>query len=143
MALASRSMRYVGGHLRVTLWPLALAVGVLSLAIARRDPEGSFGGISVLSGIAELAGGWSLAFLGLVFWARHRRNGFGPLLVAAGFAWFLREWANADRVLLSLAYAGAVVVLGFLPTAVFDPPAQGCFDCPKNLILVGGDQSLS
>jgi len=173
-------MRYVGGHLRVTLWPLALAVGVLSLAIALRDPEGSFGGISVLSGIAELAGGWSLAFLGLVFWARHRRNGFGPLLVAAGFAWFLREWANpdvgsgiaftiglvgvvacaplvghaalaypngrlasnADRVLLSFAYAGAVVLLGFLPTAVFDPPAQGCFDCPKNLILVGGDQSL-
>jgi signal transduction histidine kinase len=171
---------YLGRYGRIALWPLALAVGVLSLAIARHDPEASFGGISVLAGTAELAAGWSLAFLGLVYWARHRRNRFGPLLVAAGFAWFLPEWTNpevgsgvaftiglvgfvacaalvghaalaypsgrlassADRVLLTLAYAGAVALLGFLPTAVFDPPAQGCFECPKNLILVEGDQSL-
>ena len=180
MALGSQSVPYLGRYVRIALWPLALAVGVLSLGLARHDPEGSFGGISVLAAIAELAGGWSLAFLGLVYWVRHNRNRFGPLLVAAGFAWFLAEWTNpnvgsalvftiglvgfvacaplvghaalaypsgrltssADRVLLTFAYADAVVLLGFLPTVVFDPPAQGCFDCPKNLILVDGDQSL-
>jgi signal transduction histidine kinase len=180
MALATRPAPYRGRYAGIAVSLFAVAVGVLSLAIARQDPEGSLGGVSIPAGIAELAGGWSLAFVGLIYWTRRRRNRFGPLLAAAGFAWFLPEWANpdvgnglafsigligvsacaplvghaalaypsgrltsnTDRALLTMAYAGALVLLGFLPTAVFDPPAQGCFDCPKNVILVQGNESL-
>ena len=42
--------------------------------------------------MALLGAGWALVACGLVFWGRHRGNAVGPLLVAAGFAWFLAEW---------------------------------------------------
>jgi len=80
------------GRLAIAL--IAAALGILSLAVARSDPVGSFAGKSALGGIAELGAGWSLVAAGLLFWIRHPRNRFGPLLTAAGFAWFLPEWSN-------------------------------------------------
>src|SRR5262249_13862408 len=59
---------------------LATALGILSLVAARHDPAGSFAGRSTLGAIAELTAGWSLVAVGLLFWSRHRRNRFGPLL---------------------------------------------------------------
>ena len=79
---------------RLAIAFIAAAVGILSLAAARSDPVGSFAGKSALGGIAELGAGWSLVAAGLLFWIRHRGNRFGPLLTAAGFAWFLPEWSN-------------------------------------------------
>src|ERR671925_979369 len=70
------------------------AVGIATLARARHDPGGSFAGTSTLGAIAELGAGWSLVATGLLFWERHSRNWFGPLLAASGFAWFLPEWSN-------------------------------------------------
>jgi signal transduction histidine kinase len=73
---------------------LAASVGVLSLAVARDDPVGSYAGLSTLGGVAELAAGWALVAAGLLFRGRHPGNPFGVLLVAAGFAWFVPEWSN-------------------------------------------------
>jgi signal transduction histidine kinase len=42
------------------------------------------------------------------------------------------------RLGLTLGYAGSVLVLGLLVAAVFDPAAEGCAQCPRNLLLVGG-----
>ena len=47
----------------------------------------------------------------------------------------------AGRLGLALGYAGSVLVLGLLAAAVFDPAAQGCAQCPRNLLLVGGGSS--
>jgi signal transduction histidine kinase len=47
------------------------------------------------------------------------------------------DWAV---VTLSLVTAG--VILGLLPTAVFDPQAAGCFTCRRNLAEVHADLSL-
>ncbi len=44
-----------------------------------------------------------------------------------------------ERGVLAVAYVGAVGLLGLLPTAVFDPPAQGCLECPENLLLIHSD----
>jgi signal transduction histidine kinase len=44
-----------------------------------------------------------------------------------------------ERAGLAVAYSGAIVVLGLLPALVFDPVAQGCSECPRNLVLVHGD----
>jgi signal transduction histidine kinase len=152
------------------------AVGIATLASARHDPGGSFAGSSTLGAIAELGAGWALILAGLIFWLR-RTNVCGPLLVAAGLAWFLPEWgnpgigsaaafsiglagfvacpplvahaalaypggrvgSNVARATLAVGYAGAVGLLGLLPTAVFDPRAQSCLQCPRNLLLVHGD----
>ena len=154
-----------------------VAAGAASLAMARGNPAGSFAGESILNGLLELAAGWSLIFVGLLFSARRRRNAVGPLLIAAGFAWFLPEWSNPgtgsafvftaglvgflscpplvghaalaypggrlasvlERAVTVLAYAGAVILLGVLPAAVYDPRGEGCLECPRNLALVTGN----
>ena len=45
------------------------------------------------------------------------------------------------RLGLALGYVGSVLVLGLLAAAVFDPAAQGCAQCPRNLLLVSGGSS--
>src|SRR5256714_5054802 len=46
-------------------------------------------------------------------------------------------WPN--RLGLGAGYAGAVLLLGLLPALVFDPAAEGCAECPRNLLLVSGN----
>jgi signal transduction histidine kinase len=164
----------------LALAALAVAFGLLTLSRARHDPGGSFAGQSTLGAIAELAGGWSVIAAGTVFWTRHRGNLFGPLLISAGFAWFLPEWTNPgagsavgftagllgaaacpplvghaalsyptgrlrsrlEQLTMATAYAGGLVLLGVLPTAVFDARGEGCFQCSRNLALVAGNTGL-
>lgn len=153
---------------------LAIGAGVFSLHVARDDPGFWFAGESGTAGVALLVAGWALVACGLTFWLRRPANRFGPLLAAAGFAWFLLEWNNAgigsslaftvglylyaacpplvahaalayaggrlsshvERGVLAVAYVGSLAILGALPALVFDPDAQGCAQCPRNLIHV-------
>ena len=78
----------------VTISALGVAVGAFSLEVARDDPGYWFAGTSTVAGVALLAAGWALIGWGLVFWVRRPGNRFGPLLAAAGFAWFLPDWNN-------------------------------------------------
>ena len=70
-----------------------LAVGLMSLSIASGSPAYSFAGTAA-GAVALLLAGWSLVAAGLVFWSARPGNYVGPLLVAAGVAWFLAEWDN-------------------------------------------------
>jgi signal transduction histidine kinase len=47
-----------------------------------------------------------------------------------------------ERTTVSVAYAGALLLLGYLPTSVFDPQSALCFQCSRNLALVAGSPSL-
>ena len=78
--------------LRLALWPVALLLGGLSLAVAHNEQAFSFAGSSPEGAVALLGAGWVLVTCGLVFWGRHPGNAVGPLLAAAGCAWFLAEW---------------------------------------------------
>jgi signal transduction histidine kinase len=73
---------------------LGVGVGIYTLDIVRDDPVASFAGASTGGAIALLAAGWALIGAGGAFWLRTSRNCVGPLLVAAGFGWFLLEWIN-------------------------------------------------
>jgi signal transduction histidine kinase len=75
---------------------LGVAVGVYTLDVVRHDPASSFAGASAGGAVALLAAGWALIGSGLTFWARRPANRVGPLIVAAGFAWFLLEWINPE-----------------------------------------------
>ena len=78
----------------IALGPLAAALGLAGVWVARRDPADSFAGTSTSGAIAYLAGGWSLVAAGIVFSTRHRGNQFGLLITAAGFAWLLPGLAD-------------------------------------------------
>jgi signal transduction histidine kinase len=65
-------------RLRYALWPAGLVLGVAAEWIGQ--PE-----LIVL----DAAAGWALIFLGLVAWSRRSESGAGPIMAAAGFAWFL------------------------------------------------------
>jgi signal transduction histidine kinase len=43
---------------------------------------------------------------------------------------------------VATAYGSSLLLLGLLPALVFDPAAQGCSECPTNLVLVHGSPSL-
>jgi signal transduction histidine kinase len=79
-----------------TMFTAGVSFGVLSLAIARHEPAYAiwFAGDSTARAAAELAAGWALLTVGLVALARRRGGGFGALLVAGSFGWFLVEWNN-------------------------------------------------
>jgi signal transduction histidine kinase len=67
------------------LWPLGLAFGLAAEWIGR--PE--------LLGVDAIAG-FALLFLGVFSWSRRSETRVGPLMAAAGFAWFLGSmWAPA------------------------------------------------
>ena len=84
----------LGRTVWLALWPVGLAVGVGSLAIARTTPGYGFAGASPWAAAAALAAGWALIAVGLIAWARRPTSRFGLLLAAGGFAWFLLEWNN-------------------------------------------------
>ena len=65
-----------------------------------------------------------------------------PLVAHAVFAYpsgRLSGWP--ERVGVASAYAGAVIVLGLLAAALFDPAAEDCAQCPHNFLLVHGSRS--
>jgi signal transduction histidine kinase len=158
----------------VAISAFGVAVGAFSLDVARDDPSYWFAGTSATASAAFLAAGWGLIGCGLAFWLRRPVSRFGPLLAAAGFAWFLPEWNNPEigsslvftvglclyaacpplvghavlaypggrlgsrleSYTVTAAYVGGVLVLGVLPALVFDPQAEGCAQCPNNLLAV-------
>jgi signal transduction histidine kinase len=85
------SVRTVG---IATMFTAGISFGVLSLAIERHEPAYAFAGDSTARAAAELAAGWALLTVGLMALARRRGGGFGALLVAGSFGWFLLEWNN-------------------------------------------------
>jgi signal transduction histidine kinase len=82
-------------------WPIAvgvaalgLAAGIVTLGIARDDPAYWFAASSTVASAALLGAGLALVAGGIAAALRRPRNRAGPLLVAAGFAWFALEWNN-------------------------------------------------
>ncbi len=96
---------------------LGLAVGTFSLAVARDEPGYWFAGRSTFAAVALLAAGWALIGCGLGFWVRRPGSRFGPLLAAAGFAWFLPEWNN-PAIGSSLAFTIGLCLYAACPPLV-------------------------
>lgn len=71
----------------------AVAIGAATLALARADPGGAFGGASTQVGLAEVAGGLSLCTVAALV-AGRRARWSGGLFYVAGLMWFAREWSN-------------------------------------------------
>jgi signal transduction histidine kinase len=124
-------------------WAL-IGVGVVS---RRRQPESGFGLLLAAAGLAWFLVEWpnpgvgsALAFTaGLALYAA-----CPPLAAHAALSYPEgRIRPVSARPALVFAYVGAIVVLGVLPALVFDPRAEGCSTCPRNLLLVDGDSGTA
>jgi signal transduction histidine kinase len=160
---------------------LGVAAGLFSLHVARSDPSFSFAGSSAAYGLLFVAAGWTLVACGIAFWLARSASRFGPLIAAAGFAWFISEWGNPgsgsplvftiglcldaacpplvghavlafpggrlpraiERGAIAASYVGGVFLLGVLPALLSDPSAQGCNECPRDLVAVAGNPDLA
>jgi signal transduction histidine kinase len=75
--------------------------------------------------------------VGLVFYAS------APPLVAHALLTFPGAALRVTRrAVMATAYAGSLLGVGLLPALVYDPGAQGCSQCPRNLLLVHGSPVL-
>jgi signal transduction histidine kinase len=96
--------------LAVVMLLAGVVFGVITIAIARREPAYAFAGgkikldtaneigggwlLSPHRVAAEIAAGWGLLGVGLAAWLRRPGAVFGPLLAAGAFGWFALEWNN-------------------------------------------------
>ena len=131
-----------GDSLERALVELAAGYGLLAagLLVWARRPDSAFGPLAVTAAagwfLAEWNNPdapWALVFtLGLVLYASAP-----PLVAHAALAYGDgRVRGRADRALVAVAYVGAFALLGLAPALAFDPAAQGCIECPRNLVVV-------
>jgi signal transduction histidine kinase len=105
-----------------------LALGVLTLEIARAAPTYSFTGESVSADFAfvrvsvaraalELVAGWVLLVVAVLAMRRGRGARFGGLLVGVSFAWFITDWNNPG-IGSRLGFAIGLVLYAAAPALV-------------------------
>jgi signal transduction histidine kinase len=107
----------LGRAARRALLAVGVALGGLSLAIDRTEPAYSLAGGSLAAAVVGLLAGWSLVGAGLGAWVRRPTSRFGPLLVAAGLAWFLAGWNNPG-IGVALAFTAGLVLHAACPPLV-------------------------
>lgn len=110
-------------------------------------PDSRFGALLTTAGFAWFLLEWnnpeigsSLAFtIGLCLYAS-----CPPLVGHAVLGYPAGRLASlVARTALAVAYTGSLLVLGVLPALFFDPQAQGCSQCPRNLVLVADRGGLA
>ena len=151
---------------------LALDVAAAAAAVSARAAEPTLtiaapgaGAVVLLLAVAA-----ALAAAGVAAWLRRPRSATGPLLLCASVTWSAAQLATpaapsavlftaglalgaATPAAIALAFvpdrrAGAALavasagLLGVLSALVFDPPANDCTSCPRNLLLVRGSEGL-
>jgi signal transduction histidine kinase len=123
-----------------------LAAGALLIAAALAAwPPGAggarFPALLIVAALAWPLGEWSTPGAGAAFTAGLvLYAAWPPLLAAAALRGPDERPLSRPAVLvLVLAFATSVGVLGVASAAVFDGPAQGCLQCPPNRLLITGN----
>jgi signal transduction histidine kinase len=120
-----------------------LAAGgvLLVCALAIR---GAFGALLAAAAIAWPLSEWNTPAAGPAFTAGLALCAVWPALlgVAALRGPDERALGTSQRVVAALAFVAGLGVLGLVATAVFDPRAEGCFDCPDNRLLIAGEPEV-
>jgi signal transduction histidine kinase len=86
-----------------------LVAGIGAVTVAQRHPDLSLAGDATWASVVQLVAGWALVGSGLAYWARHPVSRCGPLLAAAGIAWFAVEAPNPEIGSAVLFTAGLVL----------------------------------
>ena len=151
----------------VLLGALAITLGLLAFDLARDEPSYAPGGGDVGAALLGTLAGWAITLAGLLAWRAGRS--FGPLLAVAGPAWLVAACATPAapsalvftgalalayaapaliahaalgpgyRALAAIPYVTCIGLAGLAAAALLDPVAEGCLDCPENLVMVASD----
>jgi signal transduction histidine kinase len=117
---------------------LVASVLVVAAAIATWRAGVMFPVLLAAAALAWLAAEWNTPGAGPAFTAGLLLYAAWPPLLAAAALRGLEE-RPLDRpaaVLLAVSFGTGVGLLGLASAAVFDPDAQGCVQCPANLLLI-------
>jgi signal transduction histidine kinase len=117
---------------------LAASVLLVAAAIATWRASVMFPVLLAAAALAWLTAEWNTPGAGPAFTAGLLLYAAWPPLLAAAALRGLDE-RPLDRpaaVLLAVSFGTAVGVLGLASAAVLDPDAQGCAQCPANLLLI-------
>ena len=117
---------------------LVASVLVVAAAIATWRAGVLFPVLLAAAALAWLAAEWNTPGAGPAFTAGLLLYAAWPPLLAAAALRGLDE-RPLDRpaaVLLAVSFGTAIGLLGLASAAVFDPDAQGCVQCPANLLLI-------
>jgi signal transduction histidine kinase len=123
---------------------LAAAAFLAAAALATWRVGVMFPVLLAAAALAWLAAEWNSPNAGPAFTAGLLLYAAWPPLLAAAALRGLDE-RRLDRpgaLLLAVSFGTGVGVLGLASAAVFDPDAQGCADCPANLLLVADGPDL-
>ena len=117
---------------------LAASVLVVAAAIATWRAGVMFPVLLAAAALAWLAAEWNTPGAGPAFTAGLLLYAaWPPLLAAAAFRGLdERPLDRPAAVLLAVSFGTGVGLLGLASAAVFDPDAQGCVQCPANLLLI-------
>jgi signal transduction histidine kinase len=111
-----------------------------------RHPENRSGALVTAAGVAWFLPEWSNPAIGNGLQFTVGLVGFvacAPLVAHAAVAYPTgRLHSTLNRLCVGAVYVAALLLLGLLSAAVFDPQAGGCGECPRNLVLVHGDGGL-
>ena len=140
VARAAPAYSLAGGSLTAALAGLVAGWSLVGAGLAAwaRRPASRFGPLLLASGLVWFLAGWdnpgvgvTLAFAtGLVLHAAcPPLVGHAALVYPDG-----RLRSRLERVVVAVAYGGAVLALGILPALLFDPAVTGCGQCPANLL---------
>jgi signal transduction histidine kinase len=150
LAVARRGAGYALGGGSVLTGAAELIAGYALLAVGlaawMRPRQARLGAILVAASFAWFLAGWGNPGAGsaFVFTAGLALYAGAPPVVAHAMLAYpdgrVRWWPG--RAGLALAYASAVLWLGILAAAVFDPASEGCARCPRNLLLVDGGSGM-
>src|SRR4051794_3493175 len=105
------------GAARIVVTTLGVLTGVATVQLARDHPDLSLAGDTVPASALQLAAGWALMLAGLAHHARRPGAVSGPLLVAAGFAWFAVEAPNPE-VGSSLVFTAGLLLAASCPALI-------------------------
>jgi signal transduction histidine kinase len=112
-----------------------------------RRPSSRFGKLLVAAGGAWFLGEFNNAGVGspVLFTIGLLTYAVSPALLAhAALAYPSGRLAHrAESAGLLISYTGTLLVLGLLPALVSDPAAQGCSQCPRNLLHLTSTPELA
>ena len=133
-----------GGSAAALVAELVVAALLIAAATATWRAGAAFPVLLSAVALAWLAAEWNTPGAGLAFTAGLLLYASWPPLLAAATLHGLdeRPLGRPAAILVATAFVSCVGMLGLASAAVFDPEAQGCGQCPTNLLLVVGDAGL-
>ena len=65
-----------------------------------------------------------------------------PVIAHALLTYPAASLGRLGRTVIAVAYGGSLFAVGLLSALVFNPAAQGCSECPRNLLVIHGSTTL-